>query len=149
MFDQQDWHWQVIGDTKFWSSKAKAWVDEIGDRPFTRIASTAELNDVLRKWGLAATTPNAGDVRAEAQRRISQLIGATDFNGCIVKQLNANMRATELTNKLAMGEELTAVEQGEAAALHAMAEAIKALRACSNAMESNPPADYASDSHWT
>jgi hypothetical protein len=97
---------------------------------------------------IAAYQPTAVDVRAEAQRRVVQLMRAQDFNSCIVKQLNATMRATELTNKLATGGKLTPAEAAEAAQLQALVDAIKVIRACSNVMEPNPPLDFASDGKW-
>lgn len=90
----------------------------------------------------------AEDVRAEAQRRIISLTGAVNFNGCVIKQMNALMRATELANKRASGETLTEAEETEAAALQAMATGIKTIRAFSNALEDAPPPDFASDAHW-
>jgi hypothetical protein len=90
----------------------------------------------------------ADDVRAEAQRRIIELVGVSDITACLVKQMNSQMRATELTNKIASGLQLTAAEQAEAAALQALAGAIKAIRAASNALEANPPADYTDNSYW-
>jgi hypothetical protein len=54
----------------------------------------------------------------------------------------------ELTNKLASGIALTDAELIESAALQARFDAIKALRAASNALEPNPPADYQDNSHW-
>jgi hypothetical protein len=89
------------------------------------------------------------DVRNEAQRRIIALTGASSFNECVVKQLNALTRATELANKKASGLSLSAPEEAEAAALQALADSIKGIRAKSNAMEVNPPADYANDSRWS
>lgn len=97
---------------------------------------------------IAACAPSADDVRAEAQRRIIALTGATDFNGCIVKQLNASMRAIEITDKRVSGALLTPAEEKEAAALQAFADRIKAIRAASNAMEPNPPSDFTSDERW-
>ncbi len=87
-------------------------------------------------------------IRTEAQRRIIALTGASDLQSCLIKQLNAQMRATELVNKRALGLGLTADEESEAVALQALADGIKTIRACSNLLEGDPPADYASDSHW-
>jgi len=92
--------------------------------------------------------PTADDVRAEAQRRIVLLTGAASLDACLIKQLNASMRATELVNIKASGGTLTAEQDAEAAALQAFADAIKAIRAASNAMEASPPVDYASDARW-
>lgn len=111
----------------------------------------------VRRWVAAGHTiaayetpaPTADDVRAEAQRRIIALTGATDLNGCLVRQMNALMRGTEIANKRAMGLELTPGEIAEAGALQAMADAIKAIRAASNMLEAEPPTDYADDGYWS
>lgn len=92
--------------------------------------------------------PDAGDVRAEAQRRIIALMGASDLTSCILKQCNANMRAVELTNKKATGVALSASETAEAEALEAVATRIKQIRAASNVLEADPPVDFAADTHW-
>lgn len=94
--------------------------------------------------------PNASadDVRAEAQRRIVARTGARSLEHCMLQQLNALMRATELTNKRALGIELNPAEAAEAAWLEQLAADIKAIRAASNTMEGEPPADYAADIHW-
>lgn len=92
--------------------------------------------------------PTADSVRAEAQRRIIALTGATDINSCFAKQLNAQMRATELTLVRALGGTWTPEQAAEAASLQALADTIKAIRAASNVMEPNPPSDYTSNSHW-
>lgn len=91
--------------------------------------------------------PTATDVRAEAQRRIIALVGATDLMGCLIKQLNANMRANEL-NDIMHSRELTPEETAEATALRSLATQIKAIRASSNVLEPNPPADYADPNYW-
>lgn len=92
----------------------------------------------------------ADDVRAEAQRRIIALTGQKDIIGCLIRQHNAQMRATELTLIQAQGGTWTEAEAAEAAALQGLADAIKAIRVASNAIEvMDPiPADYANDSRW-
>ncbi len=40
-------------------------------------------------------------------------------------------------------------ELAEAAALQALADGIKRIRARSNELEADPPSDYADDSHWS
>jgi hypothetical protein len=87
-------------------------------------------------------------IRTEAQRRIIALTGAADLQSCLIKQLNAQMRATELVNKRALGAVLSEAEEIEAAALQALADGIKAIRAASNELEADPPQDYADDAHW-
>ena len=114
----------------------------------TVIASETELSDVLRPYGLRGPHVSATDVRAEAQRRIIAVTGASDLMTCIVKQLNANMRANELNDKRVGGADLTAAEDAEATALRGLADQIKQIRAASNVMEPSPPSDYESDQHW-
>lgn len=89
-------------------------------------------------------------VKAEAQRRITAITGASDIMSCLTKQLNAQMRAAELINIKAEGGALTAEQEAEAAALQALADAIKAIRIKSNEIEAlDPiPADYAADARW-
>ena len=113
--------------------------------------SEAESGDT---WQVSYTVNKLPDaelrarIKAEAQRRIIALTGASDFNSCMTKQLNAVMRATELTNKKASGGTLTDAENAEAAALAGLATAIKAIRSKSDALEVSLPADYTNDSHW-
>jgi hypothetical protein len=148
-YDPRDWHWIIGGDaSRAWSSATAGWVSRWPAERVTRIASEAELSEVLRGYGLRGPLVTAADVRAEAQRRIIVLTGAADLNGCLVRQLNALMRATELTNKVASGSKWSASEAAEAARLEALAAAIKAVRAASNLLEPEPPADYTSDAHW-
>lgn len=90
-------------------------------------------------------------MRAEAQRRIVALTGAADLQGCLIKQLNANMRANELNDiRASGGGTLSPSEEGEAQALRGLDAAIKALRAASNVFEAADPIppDYADDAHW-
>jgi hypothetical protein len=95
-----------------------------------------------------APVPTADDVRAECQRRVMALTGTTDIIKCLIKQHNAQMRATELVLKKASGVVWTEAETLEAAALQSMADAIKALRVKSNLLEPSPPSDYTDDRHW-
>ena len=89
-------------------------------------------------------------VKAEAQRRIIVVTGATDMTGCLVKQMNAQMRAAELINIKTEGGALTAEQQVESDALKALADAIKYIRARSNDIEAlDPiPSDFAADVRW-
>jgi hypothetical protein len=89
----------------------------------------------------------ANDVRAEAQRRIIALVSATDLMSSLIKQLNANMRANEL-NDIMHTRDLTAEETAEATALRSLATQIKAIRAASNVLEPNPPADFSDTKYW-
>jgi hypothetical protein len=158
MFEPRDWYW-ATGDGRIWSSGRRTWVtgDDVtlaawkaaDDRVPTRIATAAEISDVLAAHGLILLgPPSTAAVRAEAQRRILALVGVATLSDCLIKQLNASMRATELVNKRAVGDGLSPAEEAEATALQVLANAIKAIRASSNAMEANPPEDYATDAHW-
>lgn len=95
-------------------------------------------------------SPAPRHVKVEAQRRIVALVGATSFDGCLVKQLNAQMRETELLLKKIGGEEWTEAEADEAAALQAMADAIKVIRQKSNDIEAMDPIpdNLMDDTHW-
>lgn len=130
-------------------------IKDEGDKTTWRIDYAAAATSAQRAAGdavLAAISiakPGADDVRAECQRRIMALVGVDTMEKCTIKQLNALMRGTLLTNKKASGEALTAAEEQEAAILEAMANAIAALRAASNVMEPDPPIDYLDDDHWS
>src|SRR5690606_24310596 len=108
----------------------------------TRIASEEELWEVLRAQApqcVPAAALDADDVRLEARRRI--LAAYPDW-----KQQNMTARGVEL---IRVGEtNWSPEEQAEADTLQAAWDWIKAVRAASNAMESEPPADYADDAHW-
>ena len=94
--------------------------------------------------------PSVANVKAEAQRRIVVLTGAVDFNGCMVKQMNALMLAIEIVNKKASGGTLTPDEEATAAALTGMAGSIRDIRVASNVIEAlgEIPLDYAADARW-
>lgn len=114
---------------------------------------TIESNEVVQTWTVENIPLDTlkGYVKQEAQRRIIAITGASDIMSCLTKQLNAQMRAAELINIKAEGGQLTAEQEAEAAALQALADSIKAIRAKSNEIEAlDPiPADYAADARWT
>jgi hypothetical protein len=148
-YDPKNWFW-VVGDdeSRAWSSAQNAYVQSWDSARMTRIASEQTLSEVLRPYGLRGPYISADDVRTEAQRRIIALTGTTDIVGCLIKQHNAQMRATELTLIKATGGTWTAEQAAEAAALQGMANAIKAIRAASNVLEATLPANYEEDIHW-
>lgn len=55
VYTPSDWFWQVGADTsRYWSSAAGGWVGSVpDDAGLTRIASAADLDDVLRAAGLS------------------------------------------------------------------------------------------------
>lgn len=147
-FDIKDWFWIVAGDeSRAWSSAANAYVADYPRNAFTRIESEDSLTDVLRLASLRGPRVTIDDVRSEAQRRIVLTFGATDLNGCLIKQLNANMLANELSD-IRFTRALTPSEEATATALRNLASKIKAIRAASNVLEAAPPADYRDNRHW-
>lgn len=152
VFQPHDWFWIVAGDdSRAWSSAALAYVTEYPADRLSRIGTEAELSDVLRPYDLQGPHVAPIDVKAEAQRRIILVTGAHDLESCIIKQLNANMRANELNDARVSGRTLTPEEETEAAQLRALADAIKAIRAKSNEIElmSPIPADFATnEAYW-
>lgn len=83
----------------------------------------------------------ADDIRGEARRRI--LAAIPDW-----KQANMTARAVELADKQSRGESLTDAEMAERGAIDAAWGWIKSVRAASDTLESDPPADFADDAHW-
>jgi CTP:molybdopterin cytidylyltransferase MocA len=71
-YDPFDWYWIVGGDdSRFWSSKAGAWVDEMPDGAgVTRIASEAELDEVLAAYGLLGPTARRKVRKSVVQARL-------------------------------------------------------------------------------
>lgn len=88
-----------------------------------------------------APAPTADMVRAEARRRILALYPEW-------KQANLSARALELVEMIAQGETLTTEEQAERDEIDATWQWIKSVRAASNGMEADPPADFTSDHRW-
>ncbi|MEQ1938628.1 hypothetical protein ABMA46_10260 [Mesorhizobium sp. CN5-321] len=76
-YDPFAWFWQIgDDDSRYWSSAAGAYIETLPDGAgLTRIASEAELSDVLRPYGLRVPVASNEDVNAERERRIAA--GAT------------------------------------------------------------------------
>jgi hypothetical protein len=98
--------------------------------------------------------PTAADVRAEASRRMQALVGARDADHLAIVIANGTREQGRL-QAIRTGipgviepREWTEPEASRAAALWAFDAALEAIRAASNAMEPDPPADYASDARW-
>lgn len=120
---------------------------------------------VLRKTGwlvtdtsvavIYETVPHAREivvleVKAEAQRRIVALTGATDIVAAIIKQLNALMRSTKLVNAKAEGKPLSDAQKAEATQLEAFSDAIELIRRRSNELEAMDPIpnDFTDNKWW-
>jgi hypothetical protein len=96
----------------------------------------------------------ADDVRAEASRRMQALVGARDADHLAIIVANGTREQGRLL-AIRTGipgviepRDWTEAEATRAAALWAFDAAIEAIRAASNAMEPDPPADFASDHRW-
>lgn len=149
MYNPYNWYWTVGSDiTRAWSSAASSYVTEWPEDTSTHILSEQELSDLLYPYGLVGPYVDAQSIKNEAQRRIIIRAGASDIQACIIKQLNAQMRATELVNIRALGGTLSPEEEQEASALEALAADIKHIRHMSDILENTLPQDYRDDRHW-
>lgn len=151
VYEPHRWFWIAAdrGADTAWSSAANAWVpasDAPPDR-LTRIPSVAELDAVLRARGLPGPVATAADVRAEASRRMSALLGARDAAHLDILIANGTREAIRLL-RIREDRPWTPEESAREATLRAVDAAIEAIRAASNALETNPPADYRDDAHW-
>ena len=98
------------------------------------MAQTIDIS--LRPYG-----PNLDEVRNEARRRIEARFPEW-------RQSNLNSRATRLLAKRLAGVVLSDAEGTEFAQIEAVWDWIAAVRAASNSMEVEPPADFRDDRHW-
>lgn len=124
------------------------WVEGVAEVP---TSDGPALLPVLRAVYTIEPLPITRErIKAEAQRRIISLTGAADIQSCLIKQLNANMRANELNDKRVSGGVLTQEEETEASSLRYLAFAIKHIRSRSNEIEAlDPlPSNFASDEWW-
>ncbi len=70
-YDPFNWHWTVDGGTRFWSSAAGAYVDELpAGAGVTRIASESELDEVLAAYGLLGPTARRKVRKSTVQARL-------------------------------------------------------------------------------
>lgn len=101
-----------------------------------------------------APAPTADDVRAEASRRMQALVGARDADHLAIIIANGTREQGRLQATrtgipgVIAPREWTEAEATRAGELWAFDAAIEAIRAASNVMEPDPPADYASDARW-
>lgn len=114
---------------------------------YERQVIDGEIVNVLVSSTPIAVAPSAADVREEAQRRMMLLVGARDADHLDVLVSNGTREAVRLL-RLKSSRVWTSEEAQRAALLEATDAAIEAIRAASNALEPNPPADYAADARW-
>ena len=150
-FDPYDWYW-IVGDdqSRAWSSRKMAYVSQWPANRVTRIASEEDLDIVLRQHGLRGPVVIPDDVRAEAARRMSLLVGARDDRHLDIIISNGLREAARLLRKEVEDEGLTAVEQARKRQLQQIDVMLEAIRAASNRLEvmEPVPVDYADDRHW-
>lgn len=128
--------WALNGDTL----AGLDWLDASQQRP-----TDAEILAEVER--LENYIP-ADAVRAEASRRLQIMFGARNDAHLNMIISNATREAVRLQNIKLAGQEWTTEQATRAAQLVAADAAVEAVRAASNAMEPNPPADYADDRHW-
>lgn len=69
-YDPFNWHW-IVDETRFWSSAAGAYVDELPTGAgVTRIASESELDEVLAAYGLLGPTARRKVRKSVVQARL-------------------------------------------------------------------------------
>lgn len=104
---------------------------------------TEPLVPTVRKTGLVAD-----HVRHEASRRMQVLVGARDAHHLDIIIANATREAIRLLRKGT--ENWSDAERVRAGELEAIDDAIEAIRAASNLLESTSPipADYRDDYWW-
>lgn len=112
-----------------------------GNRDFERIVAEG-----ISIAPYSPPPPSADDVRREADRRMRVLLGARDSAHLDIIIANGTREAVRLLRKGAAT--WTPEEAQRAAMLEAVDLAIEAVRAASNVLEANPPADYADNRHW-
>lgn len=96
---------------------------------------------------LVSQQPDAGDVRAEASRRLKALVGARDaahLETLISNGVREAVRLLRLRDERAWTPEETA----RAEQLRQVDAAIEEIRAASNLLEPDPPADYLNGRNW-
>lgn len=116
----------------------------IDDAAFLAVAPDA---DGVVRLPAALLAVSADDVRAEASRRMQALVGARDAHHLEIIIANGTREAVRLL-RLAGERAWTPEEAMRAALLEQLDAGIEAIRAASNAMESDPPTDYAADNRW-
>ncbi len=89
-------------------------------------------------------------VRAEAARRMRELLGARDEKHLDIIITNGLREAARLLQKEVAGERLTEEERARQKQLKQIDAAIEAIRAASNRLEAMEPIpdDYADDKYW-
>lgn len=117
-------------------------------------AAEIEEHNASQTAAQVLAMPGVSAVRAEASRRMQVLFGARDAAHLDILISNAQREATRL-QAIRLGvpgvipaRDWTGVESARAAELIVADAAIEAIRVASNALEANPPADYASDHRW-
>lgn len=93
-----------------------------------------------------APAPSAGDVQAEARRRMAALLGARDEPHLDLLVGNNTREAVRLLMKGV--DTWTPEERARAAHLTATDHALELIRVSSEALEATPPVDFRDDRNW-
>lgn len=111
----------------------------------------ADFEDPVRDGITVEHVLEASDVRAEASRRMMLMVGARDTDHLDDILSNGAREAIRLIKGrlLTTGiEKWSDEDEARAAELVNFDLMIDAIRAASNAIEDDPPIDYADDKHW-
>lgn len=150
-YEPHRWFW-IAGDRGpewAWSAATSTWIDAAlvdADR-LTHIPTIADLDSVLRARGMPSPVPAAADVRSEAARRMTLVLGARDQSHLELLLANGAREAIRLL-RIREDRSWTPEESTREAMLRAVDATIEAIRAASNALEPNPPTDFRDDRHW-
>lgn len=176
-YDPFAWFWQIgDDDSRYWSSAAGAYIETLpGGAGLTRIASEAELSDVLRPHGLRVPLASNEDVNAERDRRIATgasfpvdgvgdvALTGRDFDMIVLSQKrveasvkkNAGSTAADVlfrdagnTNRMFTPDQMISlVDQGQAW-VQAVMEVSWAMKDGTGEFSDGIPADFADDKWW-
>lgn len=147
-YDPTDWYF-ALPDGRVYSTAQRAFVDSADGDATSAIDSVARIIEVLTRAGYPQLAPlNAWHVRAECQRRMIALVGARDARDLDVKIANASREAIRLQDIRLEGLVWTPEQADRVVELRLVDALIEQLRAASNDMEQDPPADYQDDARW-
>ena len=120
-------------------------------RTIPAVAGNRDFDELIaRRIPVAPYTkprPTADDVRTEASRRMQALVGARDARHLELIITNGTREAVRLLRQR-NEKPWSKIDTARADNLAAVDQAIEAIRAASNALEAEPPVDFADDRHW-
>lgn len=132
--------WSHVAD-----NRGQTWWDENGNKvEIEKLGDPASIG--LSSVAPPPPPPSANHVREESSRRMQAMFGARDAAHLEIIIANSTREAVRLLRK--GDENWTPDEAARATQLEQADMMVEAIRAASNAMESNPPDDYTDDKYW-